>query len=66
MAMNLRLTDEEAAALRAEAESQHRSMQDVVREALREYIVRRTADAEVHSLGVESIERWQTLLERLA
>ena len=66
MAMNLRLTDEETAALRAEAENQHRSMQDVAREAVREYVRRRTTDAEVHRLGVESVERWQTLLERLA
>jgi len=65
MAMNLRLTDEEADALRAEAEAQHRSMQDVAREALREYIARRHADAEVHRLGVAAAERWRPVLDRL-
>lgn len=64
--MNLRLSDEEAEALRAEAEEQHRSMQDVAREALREYVARRHADAEVHRLGVAAAERWKPVLDRLA
>ncbi|HEY3683675.1 MAG TPA: ribbon-helix-helix protein, CopG family [Streptosporangiaceae bacterium] len=66
MAMNLRLSDEEAEALRTEAEAQHRSMQDVAREALREYVSRRRADDDVHRLGVEAVERWRTVLDRLA
>lgn len=41
MAMTLRLTDEEAEALRQEAEVQSRSMQDVARAAVREYVARR-------------------------
>ena len=41
MAMTLRLTDEETAALRAQADAEHRSMQDVAREAVREYVERR-------------------------
>ena len=41
MAMTLRLTDEETAALRAQAEEESRSMQDVARAAVREYVARR-------------------------
>jgi predicted transcriptional regulator len=41
MAMTLRLTDEETDALRAQAEVESRSMQEVVRAALREYVARR-------------------------
>lgn len=37
MAMNLRLTDEEAEALRRRAEQEGRSMQEVAREAIRQY-----------------------------
>jgi predicted transcriptional regulator len=42
MAMNLRLSDEEAAALRRKAEQEGRSMQDVAREAIRQYTTDRT------------------------
>lgn len=37
MAMNLRLSDEEAEALRRRAEQEGRSMQEVAREAIRQY-----------------------------
>jgi plasmid stability protein len=36
--MTLRLTDEETAALRSRAETEGRSMQEVAREAIREYV----------------------------
>jgi predicted transcriptional regulator len=38
MAMTLRLTDEEAQALREYAENAGRSMQDVAREAIRDFV----------------------------
>ena len=38
MAMTLRLTDEEAEALRSRSEFEARSMQDVARQAIREYV----------------------------
>jgi predicted transcriptional regulator len=41
MAMTLRLTDEEANALRDYAESAGRSMQDVAREAIRDFVTER-------------------------
>jgi predicted transcriptional regulator len=43
MAMTLRLTDDETAALRDYAEAHGRSMQDVARDAVREYISERAA-----------------------
>jgi hypothetical protein len=36
--MNLRLTDDEAAALRRKADEEGRSMQEVARTAIREYV----------------------------
>jgi len=41
MAMTLRLTEAETEALRARAESEGRSMQDVARSAIRDYIAGR-------------------------
>ena len=41
MAMTLRLTDEETDALRRQAQAEQRSMQDVARAAVREYVTRR-------------------------
>lgn len=42
MAMNLRLTDSEAAALRERADQEGRSMNDVARQAIQEYIGHRS------------------------
>ncbi|WP_026257798.1 ribbon-helix-helix protein, CopG family [Actinopolymorpha alba] len=42
MAMTLRLSPEETEALRAVAEREHRSMQEVARTAIAEYVNRRT------------------------
>lgn len=42
MAMTLRLTDAEQAALRETAEREHRSMQEVAREAIRAYTSQRS------------------------
>ena len=41
MAMTLRLTEAETQALRETAEREHRSMQEVARGAIREYVSRR-------------------------
>ncbi|MEO8889297.1 MAG: ribbon-helix-helix protein, CopG family [Jatrophihabitantaceae bacterium] len=42
MAMTLRLTDDEADALRAYSDASGRSMQDVAREAIRDYLGERS------------------------
>ncbi len=64
MAMNLRLTDEESEALRAKAEQEGRSMQEVARAAIAEYVSERPRRL------AAAIERVRTedreLLERLS
>jgi predicted transcriptional regulator len=64
MAMNLRLTDEETAALRRKAEEEGRSMQEVARTAIAQYTSNRRERLR------EAIERVRTedaeLLDRLS
>jgi hypothetical protein len=64
MAMNLRLTEDEAAALRRKAEQEGRSMQEVARAAIAEYVSDRPARLR------SAIERIRTedaeLLDRLS
>ena len=63
MAMNLRLTDEETAGLRARAEKEGRSMQEVARQAINEYVAERPQRlrAAIERVRTEDAE----LLERL-
>jgi predicted transcriptional regulator len=65
MAMTLRLTDDETQALRAQAEIENRSMQDVARAAVREYVQRRCAAAQVDEALHVLIPRYTGLLDRL-
>jgi plasmid stability protein len=64
VAMNLRLTDEETAALRQRAADEGRSMQDVARSAIREYVSGRPARlaAAIERIRTEDAE----LLDRLS
>jgi len=65
MAMTLRLTEEEAAALRTRAEREGRSMQDVARQAVRDYI-ELTSRAELLERVLDSeLPRYAEALERL-
>lgn len=65
MAMTLRLTDEEALALRQRAELECRSMQDVARAAVRDY-VRRTSTRDLVDRALdEDLPRYAEALERL-
>jgi predicted transcriptional regulator len=66
MAMTLRLPPDEQNALRRLAEAQQRSIHDVVREALQEYVLAHTDDAEVEVLGQWAVERYRSVLDRLA
>lgn len=63
MAMNLRLSDKESEALRARAEAEGRSMNDIAREAIAEYVSGRRArlEAAITQVLTEDAE----LLERL-
>ena len=65
MAMTLRLTEAETEALRAQAEIENRSMQDVARAALREYVARRgIAELVDEELGYV-VTRYADALQRL-
>jgi predicted transcriptional regulator len=64
MAMNLRLDDDEMAALRERAEKEGRSMQEVAKTAINDYLSRRPARlrAAIERVRTEDAE----LLERLS
>ncbi len=63
--MTLRLTDDEADALRRQADAEQRSMQDVAREAIREYVARRSHLTRVDDALDVLTPRYAELLDRL-
>ena len=63
--MTLRLTDEQTAALRARAEREGRSMQQVAVAALDEYLLRAQDDELTDQLAARGAERFADLLRRL-
>jgi predicted transcriptional regulator len=65
MAMNVRFTDEEAEMLRAQAEAEGRSMGDVTRAAVREYVERHRHHDRVADVLAELAPRRRDLLRRL-
>jgi predicted transcriptional regulator len=65
MAMTLRLSDEEGAALREQAEREGRSMQEVAREAVREYVDARHRAELLEEVLDEQLPRYTEALERL-
>jgi predicted transcriptional regulator len=65
MAMTLRLTDDEADALRARAEAEGRSMQDVARAAVREYVDRHALHDAVEAALDVLTPRYADVLRRL-
>lgn len=65
MAMTLRLTDEERVALRRRAEREGRSMQEVAREAVRDYIERTSRQELLDQVLDEELPRYAEALERL-
>ena len=65
MAMTLRLTDEQTAALRARAEREGRSMQQVAVTALDDYLLRAEDDELTDRLTTQGAERFADLLRRL-
>lgn len=65
MAMTLRLTDEETDALRRRADAEHRSMQDVARAAVREYVVRHEHTDQVDTAATWVTENFRETLDRL-
>ena len=65
MAMTLRLTDEQTAALRARADREGRSMQQVARAALDDYLLRADDDELTDHLAEQGAQRYAELLRRL-
>jgi plasmid stability protein len=65
MAMTLRLTDEQTADLRARADREGRSMQQVARAALDEYLLRADDDELTDRLAEQGAQRYAELLRRL-
>jgi plasmid stability protein len=65
MAMTLRLTDEESEALRLRAAREGRSMQDVARTAVRDYIDRTGRRELVDEVLDEELPRYAEALRRL-
>jgi predicted transcriptional regulator len=65
MAMTLRLTDEEAEALRLRAEHEGKSMQEVARSAVREYIERASSRELLDRVLDEQLPRYAEALRRL-
>ena len=65
MAMTLRLTDDEADALRRRAKREGRSMQEVVRAAVREYVERTSRRELLDEVLDEELPRYAEALRRL-
>jgi predicted transcriptional regulator len=65
MAMTLRLSDAEAAALRERAEREGRSMQEVARAAVRDYVERTSRRDLVDKVLDEELPRYGEALRRL-
>ena len=65
MAMTLRLTDDETDALRQRAEREGRSMQEVARAAVREYIDRTSRQELLDEVLEEDLPRYAEALRRL-
>jgi predicted transcriptional regulator len=65
MAMTLRLADSEAEALRGRAALEHRSMQEVARQAIREYVDGHSRAELLDQVLDEELPRYSEALERL-
>ncbi len=65
MAMTLRLTDEEADVLRRRAALERRSMQDVARAAIREYVEQHSRADLLDRVLDEQLPRYAEALDRL-
>ncbi|MPZ65728.1 MAG: hypothetical protein GEU83_09520 [Pseudonocardiaceae bacterium] len=65
MAMTLRLTETETDDLRRQAEIEHRSMQDLAREAVREYVSRRAHKSRMRASSEFGAAHYAEALDRL-
>lgn len=65
MAMTLRLDDDEASALRRRADLEARSMQEIARAAIREYIEHHSRSDLIDSILDRELPRYAEALDRL-
>ncbi len=65
MAMTLRLDDRETAALRAQAAREGRSMQELARQAVRDYVERSDRRRRLDEVLDRELPRYADALERL-
>lgn len=65
MAMNLRLNDEQTAALKKLSEVEGRSVQAIVLRAVDDYIASHTREAMIRETAMEEAAKWRELMERL-
>jgi predicted transcriptional regulator len=65
MAMTLRLDEQEAESLRALAEHEGRSMQEIARQAVREYVERTSKRTLIDRALAEELPRYAEALRRL-
>jgi predicted transcriptional regulator len=65
MAMTLRLAEDETEALRQRADLEHRSMQDVARQAIREYVENHSRSDLLDRVLDEELPRYAEALRRL-
>ena len=65
MAMTLRLDEQETEALRQQAENEGRSMQEVARQAVRDYIERTSRRQLLERVLDDELPRYAEALERL-
>ena len=65
MAMTLRLDDQETEALRLRAQREGRSMQEVARQAVREYVERTSSRELLDQVLDEDLPRYAEALRRL-
>lgn len=65
MAMTLRLSDDETDALRRRAELENRSMQEVARQAVREYVENHSRSELLDRVLDDELPRFAEALERL-
>jgi predicted transcriptional regulator len=65
MAMTLRLAEDETEALRQRADLEHRSMQDVARQAIREYVENHSRAELLDRVLDDELPRYAEALRRL-
>ncbi|WP_070197272.1 ribbon-helix-helix protein, CopG family [Streptomyces oceani] len=65
MAMNLRLDDDRAEALKAQADLEGRSMHAIVLRAVDDYLVRNAREAMVRDTAIGQAAKWRELMDRL-